>query len=146
MRKIAAVSSVGVLLLFACARKADPIRDTIDAVVKAANARDTAALVARLAPDFEAADGASRLDVEIRLNRYFAAYEILNVTVSDVQIERGQNAARVRLRASMSGQPRAVGGLQGLVPSEARYDFELRLIFDGEAWKLGWAAWTPISG
>jgi hypothetical protein len=130
--------------LLACARKTDPIRETIDAVVKAANARDTAALMDRVAPMFEAADGASRLDVEMRLKQYFAAYEILNVTVSDVKIERGDGAALVRLRARMSGQPRAVGGLTGLLPSDAKYDFELRLVNDGEAWKLGWAAWEQI--
>jgi hypothetical protein len=131
--------------LCACAKQADPIRETIDAVVKAANARDTAALIARVAPDFEAADGASRLEVEVRLNQYFAAYEILNVTVSDVQIERGENAALVSMRVQMSGQPRAVGGLSGLLPAEAKYDFKLRLIFDGEAWKLAWAAWEPVA-
>jgi hypothetical protein len=75
--------------------------------------------------------------------QYFAAYEILDVTVSDVQIERGDDAALVRLRASMSGQPRKIGGLEGLVPSAAKYDFELRLIQEGKAWKLAWAAWAP---
>jgi hypothetical protein len=97
-----------------------------------------------VSPGFEAADGAGRLDVEMRLNQYFAAYEILNVSVSDVTIEKGEGAAFVRLRAHMSGQPRAVGGLSGLLPSEAKYDFELRLVNDGDAWKLGWAAWKQV--
>jgi hypothetical protein len=131
--------------LLACAKKTDPIRETIDAVVKAANARDTAAMMARVAPAFEAADGTGRLDLEMRLNQYFAAYEILNVSVSDIRIDKGDGAALVRLRAQMSGQPRAVGGLTGLLPSEAKYDFELRLVNDGEAWKLGWAAWEPVA-
>jgi hypothetical protein len=131
-------------LVFGCARKADPVRETIDAVVKAANARNVEALLAHVAPDFEAADGASRLEVEARLQRYFAAYEILNVRVSDVQIERGENTARVRLRAEMTGQPRKVGGLDGLLPAAARYDFDLRLVYDGGAWKLAWAAWSPV--
>ncbi len=139
-----AAAALCLLVALACAKKTDPVRETIDAVVKAANARDTAALLERVAPDFEAADGASRLDVELRLQRYFAAYEILNVTVSDVQIERGDNAARVRLRAEMSGQPRKIGGLDGLVPSAAKYDFELRLVRQGEAWNLAWAAWQPV--
>jgi len=43
------------------------------------------------------------------------------------------------------GQPRAVGGLSGLLPSNATYDFELRLVNDGEAWKIGFAGWTPVS-
>jgi hypothetical protein len=146
MRRYARAAALLLLVSLSCAKKSDPIRETIDAVVKAANARDAAALLERVAPDFEAADGASRLDVETRLQRYFSAYEILQVSVSDVQIERGENAARVRLRAEMSGQPRKVGGLEGLVPSAAKYDFELRLVRQGDAWKLGWAAWTPAGG
>jgi hypothetical protein len=148
MRKASASPCVLLLIVLfvgGCAKKGDPVRETIDAVVKAANARDTAALLTRVAPDFEAADGASRLDVEVRLNQYFAAYEIFNVTVSDVQIERGEGAALVRLRAQLSGQPRAVGGLSGLLPSDAKYDFEMRLMYDGEAWKITWAAWAPVS-
>ena len=144
MRTAAAVSTLVLVCLPGCARKTDPIRETIDAVVKAANARDTDALMARLAPEFEAADGASRLDIEMRLKQYFAAYEILHVSVSDVQIEKGQGAALVRMRAEMSGQPRKVGGLDGLLPSAAKYDFELRLVNDGEAWKLGWAGWKAV--
>jgi hypothetical protein len=136
---------LAVCLVFGCARKDDPVREAIDAVVKAANARDVEALLARVAPDFEAADGASRLDVEARLTGYFAAYEILNVSVSAVQIERGENAARVRLRAEMAGQPRKVGGLDGLLPSAAKYDFELRLVNTGDGWKLARAAWAPVS-
>jgi hypothetical protein len=145
MRSAASISVLLVVCLLACAKKTDPIRETIDAVVKAANARDADALMARLAPEFEAADGSSRLDIEMRLKRDFAAYETLHVSVSDVQIEKGQGAALVRMRAQMSGQPRKVGGLDGLLPSDAKYDFELRLVNDGEAWKLGWAAWSPVS-
>jgi hypothetical protein len=144
VRRAAAISVLALVCLFGCAKKRDPIRETIDAVVKAANARDTAALMDQVAPEFEAADGASRLDLEMRLNQYFAAYEILNVSVTDVKIEKGNGAAFVRLRAQMSGQPRSVGGLSGLLPSEAKYDFEMRLVNDGEAWKLGWAAWKPV--
>ena len=144
MRRGASVPVLLLVCLLGCARKGDPIRATIDEVVKAANARDTAAVMERVAPMFEAADGASRLDLEMRLNQYFAAYEILNVTVSDVTVERGEGAALVRLRAQMSGQPKAVGGLSGLLPSEAKYDFEIRLVNDGEAWKVGWAGWKQV--
>ena len=146
MRRAAPVLVLVLVGLAGCAKKGDPIREAIDGVVKAANARDTAAVMERVAPDFEAADGAGRLDLEVRLNQYFAAYEILHVTVSDVRVERGDGAALVRLRAQMSGQPKAVGGLSGLLPSEARYDFEIRLINNGEAWKIGWAGWKQVEG
>ena len=145
MRRAAPISILVFVCLLGCAKKTDPIRETIDAVVKAANARDADALMAQLAPEFEAADGSSRLDIEMRLKQYFAAYEILHVSVSDVKIEKGNGAALVRMRVQMTGQPRKVGGLDGLLPSDAKYDFELRLVNNGEAWKLGWAAWSPVS-
>ena len=142
---LAAVAFLSAVVL-SCAKKSDPIQETIDAVVKAANARDAEALVSHVALDFEAADHSSRADVEARLRGYFAAYEILNVQVSNVQIERGDNAARVRLRAEMTGQPRQVGGIGGLLPSAAKYDFDLRLVLDGKDWKLAWAGWEPVAG
>lgn len=129
-----------------CAKPADPVQATIDAVVKAANARDADALMQRVAPDFEAADGTGRNDVEARLKGYFQAYEILHVQVSNVQIERSEAAARVRLRAEMNGQPRSIGGLGGLVPSAAKYDFDLRLVREGKEWKLAFAGWQPVAG
>jgi len=129
---------------FACAKPTDPVRATIDAVVKAANARDADALLARVALDFEAADGTGRNEVEARLKGYFAAYETLHVEVSDVQIERGEAAARVRLRADMTGQPRSVGGFGGLLPSAAKYDFDLRLVREGNEWKLAFAGWHVV--
>ncbi len=145
MRRAPWISIPILVCLLACAKKNDPIPQTLDAVLEAANARDTAALMSQVAPDFEAADGTSRLDLEVRLNQYFAAYEILHVSFSDVKIERGNGAAFVRLRATMSGQPKSVGGLSGLLPSEAKYDFEMRLVNNGEAWKLGWAGWKPVT-
>ncbi len=128
----------------ACAKPADPVRATIDAVVKAANARDADALLARVALDFEAADGTGRNEIEARLKGYFAAYENLHVEVSDVQIERGEAAARVRLRADMTGQARSVGGFGGLLPSAAKYDFDLRLVREGNEWKLAFAGWHAV--
>jgi len=139
-----ALAVIMVAATLGCAKKADPIQATIDSVVKAANARDADALLARVAPDFEAADGSSRNDVEARLKGYFQAYEILHVQVSNVQIERSEAAARVRLRAEMNGQPRSIGGLGGLVPSAAKYDFDLRLVRDGKEWKLAFAGWQPV--
>ena len=44
----------------------------------------------------------------------------------------------------MSGQPRKIGGLEGLVPSSAAYDFELRLAPENGAWKVVEAEqWKP---
>ena len=46
----------------------------------------------------------------------------------------------------MTGQPRSVGGLSGLLPSAAKYDFDLRLVRDGKEWKLASAGWQPVRG
>ncbi len=142
--RIAALVLVAAFL--GCAKPADPVQATIDAVVKAANARDADALIQRVAPDFEAGDGTGRNEIEARLKGYFQAYEILHVQVSNVQIERSEAAARVRLRAEMNGQPRSIGGLGGLVPSAAKYDFDLRLVREGKEWKLAFAGWQPVAG
>ena len=129
----------------ACGAKGDPVQDSIDAMAKAANARDEAALFARVASNFQAGDGSSLADARELVRRAFGAYEILNVTFSNVQIERAEGAARVRFRADMSGQPRKIGGLDGLLPSSAKYDFDVRMVPDGGTWKVAWAQWTPAS-
>ena len=119
------------------------MRAVLDRMVAAAHARDAADVMANVGADFQAADGSSRADDEALLRRYFAAYESLDVRLEDVQIERSENAARVRLRAVMSGKPRDVAGLAGLLPSSAKYDFDLRMSRDGGSWKVAWASWTP---
>lgn len=140
---LALLSAVLGALAGACSRGGDPVRETLDAVVKAANARDAKALFARVAPGFQGADGSGFADARATVERYFAAYEILNVTFRDVRIERAEGAARVRLRAELSGQPRRIGGLEGLVPSSSAYDFDLRLTREGDDWKIAWAQWNP---
>jgi hypothetical protein len=133
------------VLALSCARKGDPVRESLDEIVKAANARDTGRLFGFVAGNFQAADGSGVADARAMVERYFAAYEILNVTIRDVQIERGEGVARVRLRAEMSGQPRKIGGLDGLVPSAATYDFDLRLALEDGQWKVAWAQWNQAS-
>jgi NAD(P)-dependent dehydrogenase (short-subunit alcohol dehydrogenase family) len=138
---LAAASAVAA----ACGGNGDPVRDSIDAMAKAANARDESALFSRVASNFEAGDGSSLADARSLVQRAFAAYEMLDVKVSNVQIERSEGAARVRFRADMSGQPRKIGGLDGLLPSSAKYDFDVRMVPDGGTWKVAWAQWTPAS-
>jgi hypothetical protein len=143
MRRAAAlVFAAAWTLLAACAPKGDPVRQSLDAIVEAANARDAKRLFEHVSSSFQAADGSGLADAKAMVGRYFAAYEILNVTIRDVRIERGEGAARVRLRAEMSGQPRQIGGLAGLVPTASTYDFDLRLILEDGRWKVAWAEWT----
>ena len=134
-----------ILLLVACAlacREAgDPVREALDRLVKAAQARDAEAVVENLTPDFRDAAGGGVNDARALLRRYFAAYEILDVRLKDVTIERAPAAARARFRADLSGQPRKIGGLDGLIPSASTYNFDVRLVPDGKRWKVAWASW-----
>jgi hypothetical protein len=144
-RLLAASTALTVLSVAACGGGRDPIQATLDAIVKAADARDARALFQRVAPGFQAADGSGFAEAQSTVERYFAAYEVLDVSIRDVRIERAEGAARVRLRATLSGQPRRIGGLDGLVPSSAAYDFDLRLVPEGGAWKVSWAQWNPAN-
>jgi hypothetical protein len=145
LRTTLALPAPIVLALSACGNGGDPVQATLEAIVKAANARDAKALFQRVAPGFQAADGSGFAEAQSTVERYFAAYETLDVSIRDVQIERAEGAARVRLRATLSGQPRRIGGLDGLVPSSAAYDFDLRLVPEGGAWKVSWAQWNPAN-
>jgi hypothetical protein len=142
-RRLAAVLSA--ILIFSCARGGDPARECLDDLVKAAHNRDASAFFDRVAADFQAADGSTRADAEMLLRRYFAGYEILDVIVRDVNIEKAENAARVRFRAELSGQPRKIGGLDSFLPRTSSYDFDMRLTPAAGKWKVSWAQWNPSS-
>jgi hypothetical protein len=124
-----------------CVEKGDPVKASLDRMVKAAHNRDAEAFIENVAPDFSAAEGMTRAEALSTVKRYFAAYAILDVRLSDVTIERAENAARVRFVAELGGQPRKVGGLEGFLPRSSRWKFELRLIPDGSRWKVAWASW-----
>ena len=141
--------AAGLLALVAaigCGDKSDPVRQALDRLVAAAKDRDAGDFVEGLAPDFRADDGTTRADAGATLRRYFAAYDSLDVRISDVSIERAADAARVRFRADLSGKPRRVGGLEGLLPSTSAYRFDLRLSpGEGGRWLVTWAAWENAS-
>jgi hypothetical protein len=143
--KLGAVLSLAALAS-GCGKAGDPARETIDRIVQAADARDAAAVVRELAPDYRDASGAGRAEVEQTLRGYFAAYEIIEVRLSDVTIERAESAARARFRVDLSGQPRQASGLAGLLPSSEAYRFDVRLVPDGSRWKVAWASWEPAGG
>jgi hypothetical protein len=141
--------AAGLLALLAaigCGEKSDPVQQTLDRLVAAAKDRDVGDFAANLAPDFQAADGTGRADAEATIRRYFAAYESLDVRISDLSVERAAGAARVRFRSDLSGKPRSVGGLEGLLPATSAYRFDLRLSpGEGGRWLVTWASWENAS-
>jgi hypothetical protein len=103
-----------------------------------------------VASDFQAPDGPGRAEVESTVRRLFAAYEVLDVELSEVTIERSENAAGpalARFTAKMTGKPRNVAGLAGFLPSASTWRFEARLAPDanGRRWKIAWARWVQVS-
>lgn len=136
---------VTVLLLLAfpgCRRAGDPVRESLDAMAAAARARDPGALFERVTADFQASDGSGRAEAESLVRRYFAAYESLDVSLRDVSIDRSEGAALARFTADLSGRPRKLGGLEGLLPSVSSYRFEVRFVPEGGEWKAAWASWS----
>ena len=146
LRRAIALHVCGLLLLVAagCREKADPVRATLDRIRKASEARDAAGVLENLTPDFRDDTGGGAGEVSEALRRYFAAYEILNLQMRDLTIERAEQAARARFRVELSGQPRKIGGLDGLLPSASTYTFDVRLVPDGKRWKVAWAAWEGV--
>jgi hypothetical protein len=138
---LSALAILVALAALCCAEKGDPVRAALDRMVKAVHNRDAGAFMENVAADFSGADGMSRADALLTLKRYFAAYAILDVTLSDLTIERSENAARARFVATMGGQPQKIGGLDGLLPRSSTWKFDLRLSPDGSRWKVAWATW-----
>jgi len=135
-----------VLVLLACRPSGDPVRQTLDRIAAAARSRDAGAVVQNLTADFRDAGGEGPAEVAAVLRRYFAAYEIVDVKLSDVAIERAPDAARARFRVEFSGRPRRIGGLDSLLPSASTYRFDVRLVPDGSGWKVAWASYERAGG
>jgi hypothetical protein len=137
----------GLFLFTGCGGGSDPVRGTIDEMARAAEKRDAPSVMDRLAPDFQAADGTGRADMESALRGYFAAYDRLDVRISDLKIERAAGAARARFRADLSGKPRQIAGLDGWLPRTSAYKFDLRLS-PGSAgrWLVTSAGWEIAPG
>lgn len=142
------VHALALLVLFgvACRRSGDSVRDSVDALQTAVRARDSDAVIRHVSPSFRADDGSDRDAVREMLRRYFAAYEILNVSVRGLVVGRAEKAALARFTAELSSQPRKIGGLEGLLPSASTYRFELRYEPDDGRWKIVWASWKPVTG
>jgi hypothetical protein len=130
------------LVAAACGRRVDPVRQCVDDIVAAANKRDAGAVMERVAGTFQAKNGTSRSEVEATLRRYFAAYESLDVHAEDMKIDRTDDSVFITLTAHLSGRPRAIGGLDAILPRESTYRFDFRLAPDGQTWRVVWADWA----
>jgi hypothetical protein len=114
--------------------------------VAAAESRDADGVISHLAEGFRDAEGGGKAETAALVRRSLAAYESLSLTLSDVAVERGPAAARARFKVRMSGRPRAVGGLEGLLPRSSTWSFDVRLEAEDGGWKIVWASWTRLEG
>jgi Domain of unknown function (DUF4440) len=122
----------------------DPVQALLAELEEAAEDRDAERFAERLAPSFQAAGAMGRPEAVATLKRYFAGYESVNLTVYGTEVERAGAAARVRTIVEFSGRARKLAGLEGLLPPEAVYRFDLRMAEEGGEWKVQSAKWNAV--
>lgn len=139
------IAAAALTLLAFCGRDArDPVRETVNRVAAAAESRDAGAVGTYLSAGFRDADGGTKADAADLLRRTLGAYASISLTLSDVTVERSPQAARATFRVGMSGKPRAVSGLEGLLPRTSAWRFELRLELEKGSWKITSASWRRL--
>lgn len=139
-----ALAACAFLLVSFCAAPSDPVTECLKGAVAAAEKRDADGVMARVAEGFRDAEGGGKADAAALVRRYLGAYESLSLTLSDIAVERGPTAAHAKFRVRMSGRPRSLGGLDGLLPRSSRYRFDVRLVAGPGGWKIASAAWSPL--
>lgn len=130
------------LAVSSCSRKS-PLDRLLARLESSIEDRDTAAVVAHLAPEFQAQNGMRPANVAEELRGYFFAYESLDVLISEV-VPQGDPPAKVSVRVDMSGKPRQVGPLAGLAPSLAAYRFDLDLVSKQDGLLVAGARWERV--
>jgi hypothetical protein len=128
-----------------CGRGKDPVQALIDELVDAAEDKSAERIGERLAEDFRGQNGMGRADAVATIRRYLAGYEKVDLTVYDVNVQRADGGADVSFRAEFSGRALTIGGLGGLLPPEAMYRFDLRVVDAGGTWKVKTAAWEELA-
>lgn len=124
----------------ACGPPEDPVRALLDDAVEAAQDRDANAVGELLADDV-VAGGMDRAALVGTLRQYLAAYQALDIAVSNVESIQRAGSARVTFRARLTGVPQTIGGIGDLVPSSAVYDFDLVLREGPDGWRISQISW-----
>lgn len=135
-----------VLPCAACRRESDPVRATIDELREAADDRDADGVADLLAATYADAEHPDRASALLTVRRYFAAYERVSASFSDLRVERKPDLARVTFSAAFDGSPRKLGNLDAMLPRSAKVRFEMNLVPEGGRWKVAWAGWQVVEG
>ena len=129
----------------ACRKEADPVRATIAGLEAAAEDRDAEAAGELLAAAYADAQHPDHAAALLTIRRYFAAYESVSASFSDLVVDRKPDLARATFTASFNGSPRKLGALSEMLPRSARVRFEMNLAPEGDGWKVVWASWSLVS-
>lgn len=145
-RRLAPFLALPLLLaLVACRKEADPVRKTIEALEAAAEDRDADAAGALLAAAYADREHPDRVAAILTIRRYFAAYESISASFSDLVVDRKPELARATFTATFNGSPRKLGALSEMLPRTAKVRFEMNLAPEGDGWKVVWASWSLVS-
>lgn len=120
------------------------MRQTLDEIVAAAEKTDDAAVLERISESFRGPGGEAKAELAGEVKRYFFAYESLDVSLSDVVIERGPDRARAVFVAGLSGTVKKVGGLDGILPRSSRWKFEVNLVLEDKRWRIASGKWERL--
>ena len=131
--------------LACCKKEADPVRAALDALAAAASDRDADAAGDLLATAYADAEHADRAAALLTIRRYFAAYERISTSFSDLTIDRKPDLARATFTATFDGAPRKIGSLDAMLPRSAKVKFEMNLVPEEGRWKVAWAGWQLVS-
>ena len=131
--------------LACCKKEADPVRAALDTLGAAASDRDADAAGDLLATAYADAEHADRAAALLTIRRYFAAYERISTSFSDLTIDRKPDLARATFTATFDGAPRKIGSLEGMLPRSAKVKFEMNLVPEEGRWKVAWAGWQLVS-
>jgi hypothetical protein len=134
-RRMRLRSLIAILLLAACAKK-DPVVQTLDRIVAAAEDRDAGAITRHLASSYP-----ERAEAERELRRYLFGYKSIDVTIRDLQSRSAPNGGWATFRIDFIGVPKEAGGLDQFLPRSASYRFALDFVAESGTFKISRAEW-----
>ena len=144
-RAVLAACALAGTAFAACSRAPkDPIQALLAELEAAAEARDAERFGQRLSPDFQATGAVNRAEGIATLRRYFAGYENVALTVYGTEVERAGSTAHIRTVVEFSGRVRKLGGLDGLLPPDAVYRFEMDAADEGGVWRVRTCQWQAV--